>query len=222
MVWCVPRDGAMRCSRLVLGLILPDLYHCSPSGTEDCTLLLPDYDLRSLVLTTLFQALNQCGGSGMFIPDPGSWFLPIPDPGSRIPNLGSRISDPKTVTKERGEKKFVIILYFVFTNFTKLNIMLFLKCQRKKFEPIFKELLKFLPKKFSICSQIYGFGIRDPRSGIRDPEKTYSGSRIQDPDPGVKKERVPDPDPQHCFKSSSSQAYSKYPEVFPQSTVYCI
>jgi hypothetical protein len=23
---------------------------------------------------------NQCGGSGMFIPDPGSWFLLIPDP----------------------------------------------------------------------------------------------------------------------------------------------
>jgi hypothetical protein len=49
--------------------------------------------------------------------------------------------------------------------------------------------LKFLPKKFSICSQIYGFGIRDPRSGIRDPEKTYSESWI--PDPGVKK--APDP-----------------------------
>ena len=34
-----------------------------------------------------------------------------------------------------------------------------------------------------------GSGIRDPRSGIQDPEKTYSGSRI--PDPGVKK--APDP-----------------------------
>jgi hypothetical protein len=41
----------------------------------------------------------------------------------------------------------------------------------------------------SLNSQKYGFGIRDPRSGIRDPEKTYSGSRI--PDPGVKK--APDP-----------------------------
>jgi hypothetical protein len=50
----------------------------------------------------------------MFIPDPD--FYP------------SRIPDPKTVTKERGEKKFVIILFFVVTNFTKLNIMLFLKC----------------------------------------------------------------------------------------------
>jgi hypothetical protein len=39
-----------------------------------------------------------------------------------------------------------------------------------------------LPKILSLSSQKYGFG-------IRDPEKTYSGSRI--PDPGVKK--APDP-----------------------------
>jgi hypothetical protein len=37
---------------------------------------------------------NQCCGSGIFYP--GSWFLSIPDPGSRIP-------DPTTATKE-GEK----------------------------------------------------------------------------------------------------------------------
>jgi hypothetical protein len=30
-------------------------------------------------------------------------------------------------------------------------------------------------------------------SEIRDPEKTYSGSRIQ----GSKRHRIPDPDPQH-------------------------
>ena len=38
---------------------------------------------------------------------------------------------------------------------------------------------------------VLGSGIRDPRSGIRDPEKTYSESRI--PDPGVKKHPIPDP-----------------------------
>jgi hypothetical protein len=41
----------------------------------------------------------------------------IPDPGSRIP-------DPKTATKERGEKKFVVISLFVATNFRKLKIIL--------------------------------------------------------------------------------------------------
>jgi hypothetical protein len=42
----------------------------------------------------------------MFIPDPD--FYP------------SRIPDPKTATKEKGEKKFVIKTLFIATNFTKL------------------------------------------------------------------------------------------------------
>jgi hypothetical protein len=49
----------------------------------------------------------------MFIPDAGSGFLPIPD--------------PKTATQERGEQKFDIPFY-VATNFTKLYIILVLKC----------------------------------------------------------------------------------------------
>ncbi len=48
---------------------------------------------------------KQCCGSGMFIPDPGSWFLPIPDPGSRIPDLGSRISDPGSRIQNPGSGK---------------------------------------------------------------------------------------------------------------------
>jgi hypothetical protein len=105
----------------------------------------------------------------------------------------SRIPDPKTATKDRGEKFFFEKPFFVATNFTKLNIILFLICWRKKFGPIFQELLKVLPKKLSPSPQKYGFGIRDPRSGIRDPEKTYSWSR------GKKGtgSRIPDPDPQH-------------------------
>jgi hypothetical protein len=50
----------------------------------------------------------------MFIPDPD--FYP-----SRIPDL-------KTAAKERGEKKFVVIPFYVATNFTQLKIILFLKC----------------------------------------------------------------------------------------------
>jgi hypothetical protein len=57
------------------------------------------------------RAFWQCGGSGMFIPDPD--FYP------------SRISDQKTATKESGEKKFDVIYA---TNFTKLYIILVLKC----------------------------------------------------------------------------------------------
>jgi hypothetical protein len=49
-------------------------------------------------------------------------------PRSRIlifTHSGSRIPDPKTATKERGEKKFVVKPFFVSTNFTKLKIVLF-------------------------------------------------------------------------------------------------
>jgi hypothetical protein len=54
----------------------------------------------------------------------------VPDPDPKIPasdccGSGMFIPDPKTVTKERGEKKFVMVLLFVDTNFTLLNIMLF-------------------------------------------------------------------------------------------------
>jgi len=54
------------------------------------------------------------------IPDPDFYPSRIPDLGSRISDPGSRIPDPKTATKERGEKKLVVIPFYVATNFTKL------------------------------------------------------------------------------------------------------
>ncbi len=102
---------------------------------------------------------------------PGSRILILP-----ISEPGSRISDPKTATKETGETKFFVIPFYWATNFTKLNIILVLKCWRYKFGSIFKELYNFLPKKLSLSSQTYGFVIQ-----------------------GSKRHRVPDPDPQHCY-----------------------
>jgi hypothetical protein len=109
----------------------------------------------------------------MFIPDPD--FYP-----SRIPDLGSRIQ--KQQWKTLVKKNLSSYLFFGVINFTKFTF--FLKCWRKKFGPIFKELYNFLPKKLSLSSQKYGFGIRDPGS-----RKTYPGSRIQ----GSKRHRIPDP-----------------------------
>ncbi len=51
----------------------------------------------------------QCCGSGMFIPDPGSGFFPIPDPGSRIPDPGSQ--------KSWGGKNFFLFYLFSFLPF---------------------------------------------------------------------------------------------------------
>jgi hypothetical protein len=39
-----------------------------------------------------------------------------------------RIPDPKTATKEMGEKKLVVKPFLIATNFTKLKIILFVKC----------------------------------------------------------------------------------------------
>jgi hypothetical protein len=65
-----------------------------------------------------------------------------------------------------------------------------LKFLRKKFEPIFKRILELFTQKIvTMLSKIWVW------VGIRDPEKTYSGSRIQ----GSKRHRIPDPDPQHCY-----------------------
>jgi hypothetical protein len=64
------------------------------------------------------------------VADPGC-LSRIPDPDfypSRILDPGSRIPDPKTAIKERGEKKLVVIPFYVATNFTKLNIILVFKC----------------------------------------------------------------------------------------------
>jgi hypothetical protein len=117
-----------------------------------------------------------------------------PDPNSAAWKFESRIPEPKTKTEERSEKKFVIIPFNVATNFTKLKIILVSKCGRKKFEPISKNYRAFYPKKLPLSSQRYGFG-------IRDPEKTYSGSRIRVQ--GSKRHRIPDPDQQHCLRDSS-------------------
>jgi hypothetical protein len=86
----------------------------------------------------------------------------IPDPDfypSRIPDLWSRIQKQQ---QKRGVKKF---------------------------GPIFKEIKNCLPKKLSLSSQKYGFG-------IRDPEKTLL------PDHGVKKA----PDPGSVFTTPITRA----------------
>jgi hypothetical protein len=108
------------------------------------------------------------------VADPGC-LSRIPDPDfypSRIADLGSRIQ--KQVQKRGVKKKSFVKHFFVATNFPKCKIILFFNCSRKKFGQNFKELWKFLPKKLSISSQKYEFGIQ-----------------------GSKRHPIPDPDPLH-------------------------
>jgi hypothetical protein len=90
----------------------------------------------------------------------------IPDPD--FIHSGSRIQ--KQQPKETGERKICRHTFFVATNITKLKNILSMKWRRKISGPISKEVWNLLPKKLSLNSQKYGFG-------IRDSEKTFSGSR---------------------------------------------
>ncbi len=57
-------------------------------------------------------------------------------------------------------------------------------------------------------------------SGIRDPEKIYSGSRIQ----GSKRHRIPDPDPQHWLTTKTGfcqEVKTKWSLFLLQNTVPC-
>jgi hypothetical protein len=105
---------------------------------------------------------NKCWWSGMVIPDPGFFTHP-----------GSRIRKPQ---QKRGVGKNLWLYLFCSHKFHKIKNYFILKCWRKKIGPVFKDLLNFLPKKFSQSSKKYGFGIL---------------FRIPDPGPEVKK--APDP-----------------------------
>jgi hypothetical protein len=61
---------------------------------------------------------------------------------------------------------------YVATNFTKLKTILVLKCRRKKIWANFQRIVELFTQK-------YGFGIRDPRSGIRKKPIPDPGSRGQ-------------------------------------------
>jgi hypothetical protein len=103
---------------------------------------------------------------------PGSWFLSIPDPRSRIQKQqlerGGKIG---CLTCFRSQKYHKIETYFV------------LELVKRKIGPMCKELQNFLPWIFSWSSQ------NGLRSGIRDPGSGKNIFRIPDPE-GWKRPRV--------------------------------
>ncbi len=115
---------------------------------------------------------GKCCGSRMFIPDPRSWFLSIPDLGSRI---------QKQQRKQRRMKKNLVVLpLFVAPNITKFKIILFLSRWRKKLLVNLQIIIKLFSQKLSLSFQKYGFGIRDKT--VLDPGsrgKKKPGSQIR-------------------------------------------
>jgi hypothetical protein len=115
------------------------------------------------------------------VADPGCLFR-IPDPDfypSRIPNPGFRIQKQQ---QKRGVKKICYHTFLCVHKFHKIeNHFSFESVKEKNLGQFSKNYRTFYPKIVTKLSKM-GFGIRDPRSGIR--EKPI-------PDPGVKK--APDP-----------------------------
>ncbi len=101
---------------------------------------------------------------------PGSWFLAVPDPGSKNSNERTGV-----------KKNLLSYLFFGAINFPKLNYFIF-EMLKKKIWANFQRITELFIQKLSLSSQKYGFGIRDPRSGK---------NLFRIPDPGVKK--APDP-----------------------------
>ena len=62
---------------------------------------------------------------------------------------------------------------------------------KKKLWADFQRIFESITQKVSLCSQMYGFGIRNPRSEIRDPRSGIRKKHI--PDPGSRVKKAPDP-----------------------------
>ncbi len=106
---------------------------------------------------------------------PGSWFLPIPDLGSRI---------QKQQTKERGEKNFLSYLFLQAQMSQNWILFYFWNAEEKNLSQFSRNYGSFYPK---IVTKLPKMWVWDSGSEIRDPEKNL----FRIPDPGVKKE--PDP-----------------------------
>jgi hypothetical protein len=131
----------------------------------------------------------------MFIPDPD--FYP------------SRIPDPKTATKERGEKKFVVITLSSH-KFHKIANYFSFEVLNKKIWANFQRIIDLFTQK--IVNKLSKIWVWDPGSG-----KTYSGSRIQ----GSK--RHPIADPQHWSPASAgSRIMKKFSQYTQHSTCYLV
>ncbi len=108
--------------------------------------------------TLSFFSFLQCCGSGMFIPDPGSWFLPIPDPGSLI----------QKQEKREGWRKNCCNTFFWSHKFHKIV-----------HGPIFKELQDIVTKLSIIWVWDPGSGknlFRIPDPGVKKAPDPGSGS----------------------------------------------
>jgi hypothetical protein len=117
----------------------------------------------------------------------------VADPGclSRIPDPGSRIPDPKTATKERGEKNLLSCSH----KFHKIANYFSFEALKKKISANFQRIIELFTQK--IVNKLSKIWVWDPGSGK---------NLFWIPDPGSRGQKgtgswIPDPDPQHCLRA---------------------
>jgi hypothetical protein len=127
---------------------------------------------------------------------PGSRILIFVHPSSRA-GLGSRIQKQQ---QKRGVKENCCPTFFCSHKNHKIeNYINFELAKKNNLDQFTKNCRTFYPKKLSLSSQKYGFGIRDTGSEIRDPRSGIRKKSILDPGSrGPKWHRIPDP--QHCLQ----------------------
>jgi hypothetical protein len=96
----------------------------------------------------------------------------ITDPDFYLARIGTGSRIPKQQQKRCG-KKFVVIPFYVATNFHKIDNYFGIEMLKKQIWVNFQKIVTFYPKNCHQALKNMGLGSR-----IRDPEKTYSGSRI--------------------------------------------
>jgi hypothetical protein len=109
----------------------------------DGVIVTVDPDAAGLHLLAELQGFPNISGQDSYHTHGEQVSFSVADPGclSRIPDLEFypyRIPDPKTATKESGEKKFDVKPFFVATNFTKL----------KKLCASFQRIIELFTQKF--------------------------------------------------------------------------
>ncbi len=115
---------------------------------------------------------RQCCGSGMFIPDPGSWILPIPDPGSRISDPGSKNSN-----KRERWKIFFCLTFLCSHKFHKIVNYFSFEVLKKKIWANFQRNIELFTNK--IVKKLLKIWSWDPESEIRKKPIPDPGSRGQ-------------------------------------------
>ncbi len=156
---------------------------------------------------------HQCCGSGMFIHDPGSWFLSISDPRS------------KNSTKRGGGQKFNVLPFFVATNILEIvKNFIFEWVSKKNFTKKLGIILLFTHNFVIKLSKIWVCytGPGSKRDRIPDPEH-WLAHTIPIWAYLVQKHlatlsQIPKPDPQQCDSLLSGSYKNSKNSNFPQNS----